>query len=524
MNKQKIIIVLVLNFIIAAGFYIWNLNARVQDISSDLGNIIPVCKKIDDPTLYQHDLYLDQLSDVEYYTPFFVQTLRFFSKFTNSDYLQALNVFSFFTHFFYGFLWFFLFYKLKKDFWIALLFSLFIRGVIWPPGGELLGISDLWTIMPRTIYTVFLPLPFLLFTQLKKYNTTLSALILGLIFNFHPISGIGGVIIYFSVFILFKYYSKEFYSKQFLNQFLLAILFCIIGMLPYLITYFAKVENTILFDQNEFDIAFFERIPSYFVDPIRFLSKWNLPVLYFFMFLFFGYYFFDNSTKKINFKILFFSAFILFITANASVYVEQFLNHTFEKNIRMSFQLIRFQKFIILIFQVGLYLFVIEIIKKIGLSNRGKSLVFIGYCVMLICSTLPIFSSIPMVSDDLSTSILPNNLKLHHKKKENYDLSEMIDYVKHNTERNAVFYGDYLIRTGADRSVVLDHKGASMLIEGNPIKLIQWQRDIKALRELNSTEKVVFLKSKNVSYILTLNPWSELNPIKVIGSVYLYKI
>ena len=524
MTKQKIIIVLVLNFIIAAGFYIWNLSARVQDISSDLGNIIPICKKIDDPTLYQNDLYLDQLSDVEYYTPFFVQSLRFFSKFTNSDYLQALNLLSFFTHFFYGFLWFFLFYKLKKDFWMALLFSIFIRGVIWPPGGELLGISDLWTIMPRTIYTVFLPLPFLLFTQLKKYNNALTALTLGLIFNFHPISGIGGIIIYFSLYVLFIYYRKEFYSKQFLKQFLLSVLFCIIGMLPYLITYFVKVENTILFDQKEFDIAFFERIPSYFVDPIRFLSKWNLPVLYFFMFLFFGYYFLDTSTKKINFKILFFSAFILFATANASVYIEQFLNNTFERNIRMSFQLIRFQKFIILIFQVGLYLSVVEVFKKIGLSNRVKSSIFVGYCVMLICSTLPILSRIPLISDDLSTSILPNNLKLYHKVKENYDLSEMIDYVKLNTPKNAVFYGDFLIRTGADRSVVLDHKGASMLIEGNPIKLIQWQKDIKLLRELSSTEKVTFLKSKKVNYIITLNPWPELSPIEVIGSVYLYKI
>ncbi|MEZ4838922.1 hypothetical protein [Flavobacterium sp.] len=489
-----------------------------------MGNIIPVCKKIDDPTLFQNDLFLDQLSDVEYYTPFFVQTLRFFSKFTNADYIQALNLFSFFAHFLYGLLWFFLFYKLKKEFWIALLFSFFIRGVIWPPGGELLGISDLWTIMPRTIYTAFLPIPFLIYNSQKKYSLLIASLFLGFIFNFHPISGIGGIIIYFSVFTLFEYYTGRLVLKKFCRQFFSALFFCILGMMPYLLTYLLNVENTVLFNQSDFDIAFFERIPSYFVDPLRFVPYWNLPVLYFFIFLFFSYFFFDSSSKKINFKILFFTFIILFISANASVYIEQLLNYMLNKNIRMSFQLIRFQKFIILIFQVGIYLFVIEILQKINLSNRGKSLIFTCYCVMLICSTMPVFSNIPFISDDLSTSILPNNLKIHHKEKKNYDLSEMIDYIKQNTERNAVFYGDYLIRAGADRSVVLDHKGASMLIEGNPIKLIQWQNDLELMRKLNPTEKIDFLKSKNVNYVVTTIPWTKLIPLKVIGSVYLYKI
>lgn len=524
MTKSKITIVVILNIVIAAGFYIWNLDAKIQDISSDLANIIPVCKKIDNPTLYQNDLYLDQLSDVEYYTPFFVQTLRFFSKFVNSDYLQALNLLSFFAHFFYGLFWFFLFYKLKKEFWIALLFSIFIRGVIWPPGGELLGISDLWTVMPRTIYTVFLPIPFLIYNAYKKHSLILASFSLGLIFNFHPISGIGGIIIYFSVFTLFEFYSKRLTFKQFCLQFFTGVFFCIVGMLPYLLTYLLNVENIVLFNQSDFDNAFFERIPSYFVDPIRFVTYWNLPVLYFFMFLFLCSYFFDSSTKKINFKILFFSSILVFITANSSVYIEQLINYILNKNIRMSFQLIRFQKLIIVIFQVGIYLFVVELLHKIGFSNRFKKFIFFAYCVMLICSTMPIFSNVPFLSDDLSTSILPNNLKIYHKEGKNYDLSEMIDYIKHNTERDAVFYGDYLIRAGADRSVILDHKGASMLIEGNPIKLIQWQKDIKLIRSMNPVEKVNFLKSKKVSYIVTSKAWSDLNLVKAVGNVYLYKI
>jgi hypothetical protein len=130
----------------------------------------------------------------------------------------------------------------------------------------------------------------------------------------------------------------------------------------------------------------------------------------------------------------------------------------------------------------------------------------------------------PFIGDDLSTLILPNNMKFNSKNSTNYDLSEMIDYLKHNTEQDAVFFGSYLIRAGADRSVVLDAKGASMLIEGNPIKFIQWYKDRNEFKAKVGYEKVEFLKSKGVNYILSEDEWSGLEPLKVIGNVFLYKI
>ncbi len=75
-------------------------------------------------------------------------------------------------------------------------FSLFIRGILWPPGGELLGISELWTLMPRTVFMAFLPVPFLIYCYFKKFRVFFSFLVLGLIFNFHPITGLGAIIGY----------------------------------------------------------------------------------------------------------------------------------------------------------------------------------------------------------------------------------------------------------------------------------------------------------------------------------------
>jgi hypothetical protein len=524
MNKKEISLVFLLNFIIAFGFYHWNLNATIEDISSDLANIIPVCKKIDDPTLYANDLYLSEISDVAYYTPFFVQPLRFFAHFVGNDYLQGLNVLSFITHFFYGILWFFLFYKLRKDFWIALLFSLFMRGVIWPPGGELLGLSDLWTIMPRTIYSMFLPLPFLFYKHNQISRLILASFILGLIFNFHPISGIGGIVLYFSIYIGYHCFTTGIIQKLFFKKLLLAILFCFIGMLPFLMTYFLKVENNINFSQADFNLAFAERIPAYFSKPMLFIAKWNRPVIYLFGALFLVYYFLDSSIKKLNFKLLFISALVLFITANASVYVEQVLNTVLHKNLRMSFQLIRFQKLIIVVFQVGIFLLTVEIFERFKASRNIKMATFVLYCFILSISTFPAFAIVPFVGDDLTTSVLPQNLKIYSQKSPNHELAQMIDFIQDNTEKDAVFYGSYLIRAGANRAVVLESKGASMLIEGNPNRFIQWYYDLKTYRSKNTTGKVDFLKSKKVSYIVDDKVWEGLTPIKVIGNVYLYKI
>lgn len=526
MDKKKIALLLLINLIIAFGFFIKNYNANALELSSDLINIIPICKKIDNPDLYQKDMFLSDLKDVKYYTPFYVQSLRFFAKIYDGDYLKGINLMSLITHLVYGILWFFVFFTLKKDYWLALIMSIFFRGIIWPPGMELLGISDLWTIMPRTIYIALLPIPFLIFVYFKKYNAFFAAFALGLILNFHPISGIGGIVLCFSIYILKLFYARELFYKDSFKKLILLILFCFLGMLPYLYVYLVNIKTSINFDIELFSQAFSKRISEIFLNPLLFIKEWNRPILYFFLFFSCLYFFLDQSLKKINFKILFLTIIIIFISANSFYFIENLLNSTFHKNIRMSFQLIRYQKLIIVLLQIGFYLFLVELAIKYRISAKLKKSAFILFVFLMVFSTQFPFSKIPIVSDDIMCEILPNNLKINlEKRKEiNKDDIELMEFIKKNTDKNALFYGSFFVRVAADRSVTLDGKGAGMLIEGNPTKLIQWYKDSEYLKALNEKQKIEFLRSKNVDYIYDAKEWSSLKPYKQFGDLKLYKL
>jgi cell shape-determining protein MreD len=527
MNSKLQGFVFFLNFAIALGFYYDDRNANATDISSDLGNIIPVCMKLDNLNSFKNDLYLSDSKDVEYYTPFYVQSLRYLSKITSGDYIAALNVLGFITHLIYGILWFLLFYTLKKEFWLAIISSLLIRGVVWPPGGELLGISELWTIMPRTVFLALVPLPFIAYVYLKNYKIIVSGFLLGFILNFHPLSGIGIIVVYFSIFVLHNYYQRTLRNKIFLKNLMMLMLSCFIGLLPFLLTYLTAVKTNLNIDPKAYELAFNSRIDSMFTNPVEFISRWNRPPLIFFGAVFLIYYFFDTSFKKINFKILFFTALIVFVSANSFAYLEGFINELFHKNIRMAFQLIRYQKFILALFQIGFYLLLVELFTKYFANSLFKIISFVGYTVVLIISTLPVFKNVPFVGDDISTEVLPKSFKIYNevedeKKK---DLGLMLEYVKRNTEKDAVFYGSPLIRTAANRAVVLDGKGASMLIEGNPQKFILWYKDLSKLNSFKSLyDKTNFLKEKKVNYILVDTVWKDARLIKRFGEIQLYKI
>lgn len=526
MNKKLMGFVFLINFAIALGFYFDDRNANATDISSDLGNIIPVCMKLDNPESFKNDLYLSDIKDVEYYTPFYVQSLRYLSKITNGDYIEALKILGFITHLSYGLLWFLLFYTLRKEFWLAIISSLLIRGIVWPPGGELLGISGLWTIMPRTVFFALIPLPFISYVYLKKYKILISGFLLGFILNFHPLSGIGIIVAYFSIFILHNYYHKTLKTKVFMGDLIVLIVSCLVGLSPFLLTYLTAVKTNLLIDPNIYKLAFNYRIDSMFMDPIAFISKWNRPPLIFFGAVFLIYYFFDSSFKKTNFKILFFATLIIFFSANSFVYFESFINELLNKNIRMAFQLIRYQKFILVFFQIGFYLLLVELFSKYFTNPLFKKMSFVGYLVVLIISTLPVFKNIPFIGDDISTGVLPKSFQIYSgvEDEEKKNLGLMFEYIKKNTEKNAVFYGSFLIRTATNRSVVLDGKGAGMLIEGNQEKFVKWYLDLKVYNTLTINEKVYFLKSKKANYILDDIVWRGLIPKKKIGKYYLYKI
>lgn len=525
MKMYKWVILLILNLAIAVGFYIDGTKASVTDISSDLANIIPVCLKLDNPELFQNDLYLNDINNVKYYTPAFVELVRLNAWLFDGNYLLGLNFLGAYTHFVYGLLWFLFFYTLKKDFWLALLFSLFFRGILWPPGGELFGISDLWTIMPRTIFISLAPIPFLLYCYLKRFQVFLAALSLGLILNFHPISGVGLAACYFAFYFYYSIFHESQGAKKNWINFFLASGGFIIGMLPYLLVYFLNVKGQ-PFDQSLYDLAFYKRLGYTFSNPLVFVSQWHRPILYFFGLLFVAFYFFDSSKNKSVFKSLAFAALFVFLTANVSVYVEGFVNNLLSLNLRLSFQLIRFQKFILVIFQIGTYLLLYQAFKKFSISTKLKQMMLIVFLLFCSFSFVSPFSKMPIVGDDLMSSILPNcfMVKPRIDYSKSSPLSELILYIKNNTEEDAVFYGSYYIRTGAERSVVLDGKGSSMIIEGNQPQFINWYLQTEKLKNIEKySDKAIYLKSLGVHYIVSDTDW-PLENVKSIRGYHLYKL
>jgi len=263
-----------------------------------------------------------------------------------------------------------------------------------------------------------------------------------------------------------------------------------------------------------------------FVEPAQFILLWNRPIMVFLGFFFLVYYFFDPSEKKRNFKILILTIVIVFVAANLTVYVEQGVNSLFNKNIRMAFQLIRFQKFVLMLMQIGVFLLLADLMRKYMVSDKIKIAISAAFVLLLTVSTMPALSKVPLIGDDLMTSVLPNNLKFfpQYAGQNRKDMAKMLDYIDRNTSKDAVFYGYNQIRAATGRSVVMDGKGAGMLIEGNREKFVQWYVDTETFDKLPDTMKPEFLRAKKVNYVMTDKQWKSLTPIKKIGKFYLYKI
>ena len=524
MNKKQLLFLLFINLSIASSFYIKNIGVGYSQLSSDLHNIIPMCMKFDNPDLYKNDLYLDTPNNFKYYTPFFVQTVRFFGNLLNGNYVKGLNSLLFFTHLLFGVSWFLLFYRvLKSQFWVSLLISILIRGIVWLPGYELWGISDLWTLMPRTFYAAFLPIPFILLFSNIKNKIFIASFLVGFIFNFHPISGLGGVLIFIVLLLLNRNYKLN------LIKFLTLISVIFLGMLPFVITYFSKTEAIIDYNLELYEKAFDSRIPSYFQEPVVYINKWIAFKSLFYLMPLIGLVVLSFFKNKKYFKIsiaLLAVSIVVFLLPVISIPVENWFNRLFESNLRMSFQLVRIQKFVIIPAYFAMGFLLLIIIERFKLVKKTFPVLTISFLVLIMFSSLKLFNSVPFFSDDIARSIFPpfkEIFKPINERKDDFD--KMAFYIIENTPKNAVFYNSYMLRSASKRSVKFDSKGASILIEGNPKGLIEWNQSLQKLKKMNDIEQTIFLKDNGVNYMLLKNKSiKNLKLIKHIGSYKLYEI
>jgi hypothetical protein len=524
---RKIYIVYALNSIIAFAYFINNLDANYSELSSDIQNIIPVAQKFDDPSLFKRDLYLDTIDNVRYYTPFYVQSLRGIATFTAKNYIQAINVLGLFCHLLFGVLWFFLLYKFTNNFWLSLLVSIFLRGIVWLPGLEIWGISGLWSIMPRTVYITLMPIPFLVLTT-KYTRVLLASFFIGLIFNFHPITGLGGVLLFCALLVIYVVVNKDKKAFNF-KRLLSALGLLILGMLPFILTYFGKTSSEVNYSINDYDIAFNRRIPAYFSDPIYFIKEWfkvrNL--FYFLPVLLFLYVSKGNHAAFKKAKILFWLSFVSVVIPILSIPVENVVNEWFNLNLRLSFQLVRVQKVAIIPGVFALVYLGDMLLKKHKRINNLLPYAFCLYLFLLIGSHSKYFKQIPFIGDDISRSILPSNLSLFsNKTSKKIAADRMADYIKENTDKDVLLCASSgFYRGSAMRSVTLDTKGASMIIEGNPAKFIEWSKQQNKAMSMTSMEDIIdYFRTLGIDYFITRGTLTNATLIHKEGLINLYKL
>jgi len=378
--------------------------------------------------------------------------------------------------------------------------------------------------MPRTFYIAVMPIPFLVLGKQQK-QLFWSAFLIGLIFNFHPITGLGGILLYLT-FLLLVVLIFKFKNLVNIKNIAILVLAIGIGMLPFILTYFGKTSSTVNYDMETFRAAFNTRIPEFFTQPILYLKQWlyfktlffTLPVLLYFIFLR------KNNSHKKRIKLIVFLMGVLVLLPTLSVYVEQFINSAFGLNLRMSFQLIRAQKLAIVPSFFAIAYLLEYFNKKI---NRPPFLpiLFSSFILVLLVCKLPAFKTIPFMGDDVSRSILPSTLSFGGKRSNSVlDVDKMAKYIEQNTDMESVIVGGHLFRAASKRSVILDSKGASMLIEGNPKQLIQWKEDLERYKNVKSIEEEIsVLNSLGANYIVSKIDY-PLALVHKAGNLKLYKL
>ncbi|WP_271855502.1 hypothetical protein [Patiriisocius marinus] len=526
MSKRYWAIAIILNLIIASSFFVKNIGVGYSAISSDLQNIIPMCLKLDNPDLYKGDLFADDISNFKYYTPFFISTLREISSWVNYDYIKGLNILLFATNLLYGLTWFFLFFKaFKNHFLLAVFLSVLVRGVVWLPGSEMWGIGDMWTMMPRTLYAAFLPLPFIVLFLKTEWKYIIGGLVLGIILNFHPISGLGGVLIWFLLLLLLKYLKKY---KISLFQIALSLIATVVGMLPFVVVYFTKTEIALDYDPALYQEAIRDRIAPFFFDTGLFLKQW-LKVRYLFYLLpLIGLLCWTYFKYKEHFKnslVLALLSCLLVVIPTISIPLESLANNLLGTNIRMSFQLVRIQKLAILpgYFAIGYLIYFFS--KSLNISIRFGQIALVFYLLIIVFSSENIFNNVSLIGDDISRDIFPKTATIFAPVESKQARFDMIsNYINEHIPEDAVFYRTFFFRPSTKRSVALDGKGASIIIEGNPKKLIDWYLKRKKIASINSEiEKYAYISSLGIDYWLTKDEIFLLEKVHEVNGLFLYK-
>jgi len=498
--------------LISLGYYFDALNADVMDTVSDQWNFVPVAIKMDHPDLFRGDLFLDSVQDVKYYTPIFINGIRFFTFFTNDNYFAGLNLFNLIINLTFSFTWYFLFFQIFKDKSFAFLFSMIIRGLMWLPGYEVWGAGPLWLALPRTAFISLLPIVFILLlsdghARNKKY---LAYFILGLITNFHPLSGLGIFIaVIFSDFSFLRSKNQSFLRN--LKLYCVSSILFTLGCANYVYTYFTLVLQKSAADPAQFRASLNLRIGEMFTDPLQIVVKftelkWLIFILTPYILLLFIYKRLVESDKRITIFACVFSISILLFSI-CIVPFEMLINNL-GVDLNMSFQLVRNIKFIVIPVFILYAYFIFYFLKLREVTNLRVSrsgILSLGFILVLIFSRFEPLRSVPLIGDDFIRGTLPNVYSLRTESLPlDSNLLEAMNWINLNIHEKARFVGPACIRSKCRQSVIFDSKGASMLIEGNPNKFAEWGRmKLELDRSDDQNKKLTLYRTWGTQYLLT---------------------
>lgn len=478
--------------VLALMFFVDGIHADFTALSNDQYNIIPVCAKKDNPNLFQGDEIVGNLKGVNYYTPFFVDTVRLLA-WPNHDYFRALNLLVLITTVVYMFGWWLLF-SLFGNKWIAAVGAFFVRGILWVPGNEFWGIAGIWTMVPRTVFLALLPwVIWLWFRYRRSYvGWIFVSFLCGLLANVHPISGVavavgicGGE---------FAWTLAE--SKGVKNALLkcLAGGTCMLaGAFPFVWTYLSQVGSKTGIDIVEFDQALRMRLKPFFFNPLIYLEGWLRPQLSILIFLPWLACILSARRYLAEFKTTFLALGVFALgclMVSAAPFPAEAILDRLGYHPRFAFQLVR----------AGKYALVPSIILTASLCalacgelsrrlKHGALLVGIT-CIFAITFTLlarqPVFNNVPILGDDVSRFLWPawtGRRPSNPGEEDNVrNLVPAMNWIKANTASDAKFVGPRQIRMGALRSVVHEWAGAVMLVEGDPNGFIEATRRERQLR------------------------------------------
>lgn len=521
--------ILVISFfvLLSVGFFLDGIASNVTSLSGDQINILTIVKKLDYPQLYRNDQIAADIAPLKYYTPSFVNLIRFFSG-SDHEYILGLSLLNFFMSIIYSLGWYFFFSQWGNS-WTAFVLSFVSRGIIWLPAYEIWGIADIWTVLPRTLLLALLPWVLLIWKLMRdrKYGYFIPFLLVGLLGNVHPISGVGIAAAILISDIYLSIVSKA-SSRSLLKRAFFGGMFIVIGLSPYLFTYFGNIGNISLANQTELDAAILYRIGSTITSVQANLVRWLRPQLFIFillpylvLFIFPGLL--TNRNRAEIFSWLFFSASVIFVSY-MPIPIEALLEK-FNITLRVSFQLIRNAKYILVPVWV-LYLFILNFLSQKYLLGRFGTKVKITSVILLIflaiTSKSAIFNNVPLIGDDIIRSLWPGfgrNAKI------DTDLTKMLDWITMRTDPSAYFVGPRIIRIGADRSVIHDMAGAGMLIEGDPAKFVDaYKKEMEIKSSESDLEKACLFRSWGADYWLKESIARGLVPEYSIGKWSIYDL